>query len=415
MTENLYPVGTTVFAKLKGYPWWPARIENEQDLPVNVSSKKPKQRPIWPVFFFGSYDYGWFGTTELKPFDPASAEKTKSTLKRGSALRTALGEALDPSIIAHRITGDAEEDDDDDDDQTKRTTQKGQTNVEKKRRPSTSEDQTAKRKVSKKTASVEDDNNELAKPSIKRTASAPRSRLESDFKSVDDDISIGDTSNGRTKQSEDDAGDAGDLRAKKRIKSGQPSERLLKLRHKLQKLLLVEGLSDDVLIQNLERADPILAEVEAFDIDLQMLKDTKIGRLMKKISALQFSQDPHKIVERSVKLIKQYKSMMEKAQEHGEILNTSVDKGTESSTPVTETAPVVADKNSNAAEAEHEMATAPLANSNNNISDPSAPAPEAVMAAMAAIVGTSTVDPPASSIEPVAAQDDQASTGNNVV
>ncbi|ORZ10965.1 hypothetical protein BCR41DRAFT_356837 [Lobosporangium transversale] len=398
MTENLYPVGTTVFAKLKGYPWWPARIENEQDLPVNVSSKKPKQRPIWPVFFL----CGWFGTTELKPFDPASAEKTKSTLKRGSALRTALGEALDPSIIAHRITGDAEEDDDDDDDQTKRTTQKGQTNVEKKRRPSTSEDQTAKRKVSKKTASVEDDNNELAKPSIKRTASAPRSRLESDFKSVDDDISIGDTSNGRTKQSEDDAGDAGDLRAKKRIKSGQPSERLLKLRHKLQKLLLVEGLSDDVLIQNLERADPILAEVEAFDIDLQMLKDTKIGRLMKKISALQFSQDPHKIVERS-------------AQEHGEILNTSVDKGTESSTPVTETAPVVADKNSNAAEAEHEMATAPLANSNNNISDPSAPAPEAVMAAMAAIVGTSTVDPPASSIEPVAAQDDQASTGNNVV
>ena len=30
---------------------------------------------------------------------------------------------------------------------------------------------------------------------------------------------------------------------------GQPNERLLKLRHKLQKLLLVEGLSDEVLVQ----------------------------------------------------------------------------------------------------------------------------------------------------------------------
>ncbi|KAG0338236.1 hypothetical protein BG004_007299, partial [Podila humilis] len=56
MADNPYPVGTVVFAKLKGYPWWPARIEDEEDLPVNVGSKKPKLRPVWPVFFFGSYD-----------------------------------------------------------------------------------------------------------------------------------------------------------------------------------------------------------------------------------------------------------------------------------------------------------------------------------------------------------------------
>lgn len=33
------------------------------------------------------------------------------------------------------------------------------------------------------------------------------------------------------------------------VEGGQPNERLLKLRHRLQKLLLVEGLSDEVLVQ----------------------------------------------------------------------------------------------------------------------------------------------------------------------
>ena len=47
-----------------------------------------------------------------------------------------------------------------------------------------------------------------------------RSRLESDMKSVEDDISIGDANNGRTRKSEEDAGDSGDhARAKKKIRS----------------------------------------------------------------------------------------------------------------------------------------------------------------------------------------------------
>ncbi|KAG0234450.1 hypothetical protein B0O80DRAFT_236286 [Mortierella sp. GBAus27b] len=353
MTDNPYPVGTTVFAKLKGYPWWPARIENDEDLPLNVSSKKPKQRPIWPVFFFGSYDYGWFGSSELKSFDPVSAEKTKSSLKRGSGLRTALSEALDPSLIAHRTSAEldlGEYDDEDQDEQkqagskrkaqpkTKKSSPKSdQAPAEKRRRSSTNEDQSARRKVVRRTTDSqlsEDENTSK----LKKRSTLTRSHLESDLRSVDDDISIGDASNGHTRRSEDDPTDSGDpTRAKKRIRSGQPSERLLKLRHKLQKLLLVEGLTDEVLAQNLDRADPIMTEVEAFEIDLQMLKDTKIGRLMKKISVLQCSRDQHKIIERSIKLIKQYKSMMEKAQENGAIVSVSMDKTNEASSPVVET------------------------------------------------------------------------------
>ncbi|KAF9411167.1 hypothetical protein BGZ94_001423, partial [Podila epigama] len=282
---------------------------------------------------------GWFGTTELRPLDPASAEKTKAALKKGNGLRTALAEALDPSLIAQRAPSQAEDYEDEDgyDEEpvapkkkaaskakakkTEKTRGRARDDsdselaspVEKKRRPSASDDFPAKKKPVKRAvpADEEEDENKSTKPK-KRLSVSSRSRQESDMKSVDEDISLNESSNGRTKRSDEDAGDSGDhARAKKKIRSGQPNERLLKLRHKLQKLLLVEGLSDEVLVQNLDRADPILAEVEAFEIDLQMLKDTKIGRLMKKISYLQFSHDQHNIVNRSLKLIKYYKSMME--------------------------------------------------------------------------------------------------------
>ncbi|KAF9112969.1 hypothetical protein BGX27_002443 [Mortierella sp. AM989] len=404
MTDNSYPVGTTVFAKLKGYPWWPARIESEDDLPVNVSSKKPKQRPIWPVFFFGSYDYGWFGSSELKAFDPPSAEKAKSSLKKGNALRTALAEALDPSLIAGRATNGQDDYGEDETEEVyeqetparKKAAAKPKKlakaePAEKKRKPSTTEDQAVKRKPSKRSVPADEEEDEAETPKAKKRASiVARSRLESDKKSLDDDISGADVSNGRTRKSEEEAGDSGDhLRAKKKPRSGQPNERLLKLRHKLQKLLLVEGLSDEVLVQNLERADPILAEVEAFEIDLQLLKDTKIGRLMKKISALQFSQDPRRVVERSVKLIKQYKTMMEKAQENGETASPS-EKATETATPV-EAIPAAAEQKPIGVDgvlSEGVMPQAPIV-SNHVLDIP--PVPEAVVAAVAAIVETDTL------------------------
>ncbi|KAG0016245.1 hypothetical protein BGZ80_009348 [Entomortierella chlamydospora] len=316
---------------------------------------------------------GWFGATELKSFDPTSAEKAKAALKNGNALKTALSEALDPSLIQAAVDADSDVFEDEDKQEqdadgkkktltkAKKATQKKET-ATKKRRPNTSEDQPVKRKVAKKTSVIEEDEEDSPEP--RSNAGVPsRSRLESDFRSIDDDISIGDPTNGRTKRSDEDGGDSGDLRAKKKLRSGGPSDRLLKLRHKLQKLLLVEGLTDEVLVQNLDRADPILAEVEAFDIDLQMLKDTKIGRLMKKISVLQFSRDEHKVVERSIKLIKQYKSMMEKAQENGETVSMSTAEPVEVA-PLVATTPLAV--SAAGADCEQISTNAPLANSNTN-------------------------------------------------
>ncbi|KAF9334943.1 hypothetical protein BG006_001178 [Podila minutissima] len=394
--SNPYPVGTVVFAKLKGYPWWPARIENEEDLPINVSSKKPKQRPIWPVFFFGSYDYGWFGTSELKTFDPASADKAKSTLKKGNGLHTALAEALDPSLIVN-IPEDYEDENKSEEIAPKKKTSKAKPKrtektelgspVEKKRRSSASED--PKRKASKRVPDDDDDDEEETPKSKKRLMSRGRS----DTKKSEDIVH--DTSNG-TKRSDDDADSGDHARVKKKIRSGQPNERLLKLRHKLQKLLLVEGLSDEILVQNLERADPILAEVEAFKIDLQMLKDTKIGRLMKKISCLQFSHDQHHIVDRSLKLIKLYKSMME-AHANGEHSSHGVTSEPPSHTAISTTLASTGQKGGNVQDVHTDVSLSLNKSPESLLASkevtPSGPAPEAVVAAVAAIVGGDTFPP----------------------
>lgn len=216
---------------------------------------------------------GWFGASELKSFDPASAEKTRSSLKKGSGLRTALSEALDPSLVAHKKSTELDLDEYDEEDQddhkqtgaakrkappkTKKVSPKNdQAASEKRRRPSTTEEPSKRKVVKRTTDSQLSDDEDTSKvfitqpnetsstlvlntsgtitdmlplpfspslPQLKQRSSiTSRSRLESDLKSVDDDISIGDASNGHTKRSEDDPMDSGDpTRAKKRIRSMQ--------------------------------------------------------------------------------------------------------------------------------------------------------------------------------------------------
>jgi hypothetical protein len=77
----LLEVGARVFAKVRGYPAWPARVEEHQGGSGNSAKYK--------VFFYGTYESATVKATDVWPFD----EKTKN--KFGKQKRKGFAEALD--------------------------------------------------------------------------------------------------------------------------------------------------------------------------------------------------------------------------------------------------------------------------------------------------------------------------------
>ncbi|KAI9292120.1 Tudor/PWWP/MBT [Neoconidiobolus thromboides FSU 785] len=130
-----YKVGEKVWAKLKGYPWWPARIEDEANLPKKVLSKKPKNHSIavWAVFFYGSRDYGWFNKDNLRDFDD-HFEEYKTPARKTNLFTEALKQAQDPAVL-QKIIEDEEklkEDDPEEEEEEKKEKSKKEKVVKRK-------------------------------------------------------------------------------------------------------------------------------------------------------------------------------------------------------------------------------------------------------------------------------------------
>nr|CAG8450113.1 15202_t:CDS:2 [Entrophospora candida] len=91
-----FEAGAIVFAKLKGFAWWPGVIVAERELPKNVINKKPKGQDFFTcVKFFGSTNYGWVVEDELKKFTKREANNKLTKIKKASTLARAINQALD--------------------------------------------------------------------------------------------------------------------------------------------------------------------------------------------------------------------------------------------------------------------------------------------------------------------------------
>uniref|UniRef100_A0A6G1S8T7 Cytokine-like nuclear factor N-PAC n=1 Tax=Aceria tosichella TaxID=561515 RepID=A0A6G1S8T7_9ACAR len=83
MTEGSYKIGDVIWAKMKSYPPWPARIAapNETNIRNTEAEKRKPVKPYYLVYFFGSNNYAWMSEETLKPYKEFEEEYRKKSKK----------------------------------------------------------------------------------------------------------------------------------------------------------------------------------------------------------------------------------------------------------------------------------------------------------------------------------------------
>uniref|UniRef100_A0A4X2K4Y9 PC4 and SFRS1-interacting protein n=1 Tax=Vombatus ursinus TaxID=29139 RepID=A0A4X2K4Y9_VOMUR len=76
MTYNFKP-GDLIFAKMKGYPHWPARVDEVPDDVV----KPPHNKLL--IFFFGTHETAFLAPKDIFPYSENKAKYGKPNKRRG--------------------------------------------------------------------------------------------------------------------------------------------------------------------------------------------------------------------------------------------------------------------------------------------------------------------------------------------
>ncbi|KAI8339432.1 hypothetical protein BC941DRAFT_420470 [Chlamydoabsidia padenii] len=323
--ENVYPPGTIVFAKLKGYPWWPAKIEDESSVPAKVMKQKTKTKsPIWTVFFFGSRDYGFFGPDSIRPFNKVNVEKDLKAKKfKTKDLEMAVREALDPSLMEQDEEEEGEEDDGNEEQekapQEKKKTKVTTTGKSGKKAGRTSKatslgssSSTKKSKAEKgeqdvDTLSVNNNNNKRSADEDETVDK--KKRRKSMSVETEDQLPNGNdrpnTSSPVTPRKSED----GLNKAHESEEFTRDFKRLYQLRHRLQKLMY-EKKQGDIPLDDYPKISAALKDVEGSPMTYELLRQTKIGKVVKQGIGYEFENDTEfNIHERCQQLMRKWKEL----------------------------------------------------------------------------------------------------------
>jgi len=111
--KSIFNHGDLVFAKVKGYPYWPARI----DCVRLEKCRKKKQKNIpedqnsyWPIFFYGTHEILWILESDLRPFEENRVQLGKASNKK--KFKEAMVEAFTSPMIDFQFKTCSTEDED---------------------------------------------------------------------------------------------------------------------------------------------------------------------------------------------------------------------------------------------------------------------------------------------------------------
>ncbi|KAJ1955834.1 hypothetical protein IWQ62_005439 [Dispira parvispora] len=396
-----YSTGTLCWAKLQGYPWWPARIEDEASLTPAVRRAKPRSSRTHPVFYFGSLDYSWVSEDCLENYQENYERFTsKQRSKRDSQFNQALAQAKDPAVLEKALkkreqlakkfeVGSDEESDNEasevdsggereeaasapkikrgkkrtnGDSDTPKTPSKRQAVGTRKASSAKTVRQTAK--VSSETPNNKDKRgaattsrkrktngaDEVAEPESPTThrsegAAVPLgvnhdngaiNQPEQDKDSLtDDNSSIATTE--KPNLPENDNPYIPELRNKLRHRSLRDC--LMFYRHKIQKTLLKDQNPGD-----LAYIDAVFHEMELVSVDLALLKDTKVFKLMKRVvQTIRIDPDQYHLRDRALALVHKWRQKFPE-------LVTRDNRDSGSPAPASTAAPSLAQQTVNGAE-----------------------------------------------------------------
>ncbi|KAJ2747838.1 hypothetical protein GGI20_000133 [Coemansia sp. BCRC 34301] len=304
MVLSSYETGKLCWAKLKGYPWWPSRIENEATLSREVLDSKPRNNRVYPVLFFGSLDYAWMTPENLEPYDENLAKYgSKAKNRKDPSFADALKQAQEPSIaeaLMRRRAGNVSASDDEEEDDVEM--QSGESDVQpavKSKaggRRGASGGRERQPRVGSKRASlgaVSSDDDEPAATTPKRSRTAAREEREhstaspsaSTRRDSDDSRSATkDSPRSATPEHKQSVGASKDeTKGERSTKVHQHSksknksyQTLMQLRHRLQKTIIKGPIPDD-----LAPVHDVLRKLEEFEMTRELISDTKLGKVMR--------------------------------------------------------------------------------------------------------------------------------------
>ncbi|KAI8883392.1 Tudor/PWWP/MBT [Backusella circina FSU 941] len=315
MPPKEYSPGDTVFAKLKGYPWWPARVEDDKQIPAKILKQKGKSKAaFYTVFFYGSRDYGFFGPDCIRPFDRTAVERDLKAKKfKTKDLEHAIHQALDPSLLKAE-----EEEEEEEEEATEEMEEEEDELMEEEEgiKPEKKERKTTKAKKPAAAATKSNNNTRKRTGNNKSTVkeeSAKRARLEEesevDSKKREEDIGLRRASSTTSLKSEEPTHPNNSSNGLEQFKKTPEYKKTYHCRHKLQKLIY-EKRPGEIPKEDYQRISNVLKEIEDTNMTFDLLRYTKIGKVLKYGCGYTFEDDQHDIKQRSVNLMRKWKAVL---------------------------------------------------------------------------------------------------------